>query len=165
MFYASRQAETSREFRANNQTKNMRTSIVTAVTHDGKGVLISGKEVHLLKNREIFMELRKTAILDGSHEKYASVSYQENDGGEELLNFRTPSAQKKHNDERAKEKKAQADRISKLNDEDAKRNVPDIDLQERRKAEKEKEIADIRRTEAPYGYEKDGKTPRTKPAE
>src|ERR1017187_10268767 len=110
----------------------MRTSIVTAVTHDVKGVLISGKEVHLLKNREAFMELRKICILEGAHDKYASVSYQESDGGEELLNFRTPDAQKKFLAERAKERKAQADRIAKLNDEDAKRKKPDIDLQEKR---------------------------------
>jgi hypothetical protein len=141
----------------------MRTSIVTAVTHDGKGVMISGKEVHLLKNREIFMALRKIAILEGAHDKYASVSYQENDGGEELLNFRTPDAQKKFLAERAKEKKAQADRIAKLNDEDAVRHKPDIDLQEKRKAEKEAEIAAIRRTTAPFGYGKDGK-PLTEPA-
>jgi uncharacterized membrane protein len=117
----------------------MRTSIITAVGHDGKGVLISGKEVGLLKNIELFKEFRKIAVLDGSHEDYASVSHQENDGSEQLLNFRTPDAHKKHLAERGKEKKAHADAIAAQAESEAKPRAaapaPDVEAEEKKAAE------------------------------
>lgn len=99
----------------------MRTAIITAVGHDGKSVMLSGKEIPLLKQRESFMQLRKVAIMDGSHEKYREVSYQENDGSEELLTFRTPEAQKKHLEARAKEK---ADHAAQVKAEQQRELVP-----------------------------------------
>lgn len=122
----------------------MRTSIITAVGHDGKGVLISGKEVGLLKNIELFKEFRKIAVLDGSHEDYASVSHQENDGSEQLLNFRTPDAHKKHLAEREKEKKAHADAVAAEKESEGKPRAAappaDIEAEEKAAAEREKEI-------------------------
>lgn len=90
-----------------NEIKNMRTAITTAVTHEGNGVLISGKEVSLLDQQKAFRLLKGLAVTSGAHEKYASVSYQENDGVEELLRFRTPLAQKEHDARRASERQEQ----------------------------------------------------------
>jgi len=82
----------------------MRTAIISGLTHAGKGVLISGKEVPLLKQLEIFNTFRKGAITNGAHPEFKEVSYQENDGYEQLLTFRTPEDQKKHESRRAEEK-------------------------------------------------------------
>ena len=90
----------------------MRTAIITAVTHDGKGVLVSGKEIGLIKQLEIFKGFRKAAHEAGSHEQYAEVSFQENDNGEEIIRFRTPADQKKHLAARAQEKKEHAESIA-----------------------------------------------------
>lgn len=83
----------------------MRTAITTAITHAGQGVLLSGKEVPLLKQRDLYLQFRKQAILEGAHPQYKEISLQESDGHEELLTFRSPAAQKQHLDLRAKEKK------------------------------------------------------------
>ena len=90
----------------------MRTAIITAVTHEGKGVLVSGKEVGLIKQLEIFKGFRKAAYEAGSHEQYAEVSFQENDNGEEIIRFRTPADQKKHVAARAQEKKEHATSVA-----------------------------------------------------
>jgi len=82
----------------------MRTAIISGLTHAGKGVLISGKEVPLLKQLEVFNTFRKGAITNGAHPEFKEVSYQENDGYEQLLTFRTPEDQKKHEARRAEEK-------------------------------------------------------------
>jgi hypothetical protein len=90
----------------------MRTAIITGLTHAGKGVLLSGKETPLLKQIDIFKTFRKGAILDGSHPEYREVSYQENDGSEELLTFLTPAAKKEYLESREKEKQAHAAQLA-----------------------------------------------------
>ena len=90
----------------------MRTAIISGLTHAGKGVLISGKEVPLLKQMEVFNTFRKGAITNGSHPEFKEVSYQENDGYEQLLTFRTPEAQKQHEAARAAEKERHQKQIA-----------------------------------------------------
>ena len=135
----------------------MRTSIITAVGHDGKGVLISGKEVGLLKNLETFKDFRRIAVMDGAHENYSSVSHQENDGPEQLLNFRTPDAQKKHAEARAAEKKVHAEALEAQAKMEANpRAEIDADAQKKRDEEHAADLAAKPKAAAPKGYNKKG---------
>lgn len=82
-----------------------RSAILTAITHDGKDILLAGRTKPLTEVRRMFQDIRGTE----HHKDYRSVSYQESDGMEQVRHFRTAKeqealklAQKKADEDTAK---------------------------------------------------------------
>lgn len=80
----------------------MRTAKTVAETHDGKEVLVFGRKVPVMEQQQAFRDLQGQE----SHPEFAIVTYQERDGVERILRFRTADEQKAHEEARASERKA-----------------------------------------------------------
>jgi hypothetical protein len=90
-----------------------RTAITTALKHDRKTcVLIAGKSVSLLDQRKNFQQMKAPPLM---HSDFCEVSYQESDGPEHVIRFRSPKDQAAHDAERAAEKKRQDEFAAKAN--------------------------------------------------
>ncbi|MDE2102230.1 MAG: hypothetical protein KGL39_33600 [Patescibacteria group bacterium] len=73
-------------------------------------MLLAGRSVNILKQKADF---RKFKLAGRSHAEYAEVAYQENDGFQVLVRFRSPEQQKAQDAIRTKETAAEKAQVAK----------------------------------------------------
>lgn len=78
----------------------MRTATTLAITHDGKEVLLAGRTVGLLDQKELVKKIRHSEGGARFHKEYASLTYQESDGHVQEFRFLSPA----QHEEREKQK-------------------------------------------------------------
>lgn len=116
-----------------------RTAIMVGLMHDRKkSVLLFGRETNLLQQRDEFRKLKAPPLVN---KDFCEVTYQESDGHEQIIRFRSPDEHEAFEADRKKRQKEIDDFAKKAAD----------DLKKKRKKLAQPPEADLREVKAESG--------------